>query len=79
MRSLIAVTILLLVFLPASAQKKLAVVSGKVLDENEKPLSGVSVTVLGRQSGLMTTDSGTFRLKVPAEHAFALVFSFYRL
>jgi len=76
LRSLIAVTILLLIFLPASAQKKLAVVSGKVLDENEKPLSGVSVTVLGRQSGLMTSDSGTFRLKVSAEHAFALVFSF---
>jgi len=51
-------------------------VSGKVLDENEKPLAGVSITILGRQSGIITSDSGTFRLKVPAEHAFALVFSF---
>ena len=50
--------------------------SGKVLDENEKPLAGVSITILGRQSGIITSDSGTFRLKVPAEHAFALVFSF---
>jgi hypothetical protein len=75
LRSIFAV-LLLLSFLPASAQKKLAVVAGRVLDENEKPLPGVSVTVLGRQSGLMTSDSGTFRLKVPAEHAFALVFSF---
>jgi len=89
LRSIFAV-LLLLSFLPAGAQKKLAgsnngpsarprkaaSVSGKVLDENEKPLPGVSVTILGRQSGLMTSDSGTFRLKVPAEHAFALVFSF---
>ena len=76
MRSLIAVTILFLFILPAHAQKKLAIVSGRVLDENEKPLHGASVTILGRQSGILTSDSGTFRLKVPAEHAFALVFSF---
>jgi len=62
--------------LPAHAQKKLAFVSGKVLDENEKPLAGATVTILGRQSGILTSDSGTFRLKVPAEHAFALIFSF---
>ena len=76
MRSLIAVSILFLFFLPAHAQKKFAFVSGKVLDENEKPLHGASVTILGRQSGILTSDSGTFRLRVPAEHAFALVFSF---
>jgi len=60
----------------ASSQKKPAYVSGKVLDENERPLSNVSVTVLGRQTGLITSDSGTFRIKVPTEKAFALVFSF---
>ena len=59
-----------------SAQKKTAFVSGRVLDENEKPLSRVSVIVLGRPSGIATSDSGTFRLKVPADKAFALVFSF---
>lgn len=66
----------LLFFYPALAQKKSAFVSGKVLDENEHPLAGVSVTILGRQAGLVTSDSGTFRMKVPAEKAFALVFSF---
>ncbi|MDP9230029.1 MAG: TonB-dependent receptor, partial [Bacteroidota bacterium] len=59
------------------SQKKSAVVSGKVLDENENPLVNVSVTILGRQSGgTSTSDSGTFRLKVPADRAFALVFSY---
>lgn len=63
--------------LPAAAQKKhVASVSGRILDENDKPLPGVSVTILGRVTGLMTSDSGTFRIRVPAEKAFALVFSF---
>jgi len=39
-------------------------------------MSKVSVTILGRQTGLVSTDSGTFKMKVPADKAFALVFSF---
>ncbi len=58
------------------AQKKPAYVSGKVLDENENPLANVSVTILGQQKGIITADSGTFRLKVTAGHAFAIVFSY---
>jgi len=66
----------LLLFQSALAQKKPAFVSGKILDENEQALPGVSVVLLGRQSGIITSDSGTFRIRVPAEKAFALVFSF---
>lgn len=58
------------------AQKKTAQVSGRVLDENEAPLAGVSITVLGRDKGIMSSDSGTFTLTVPADKAFALVFSY---
>jgi len=58
------------------AQKKAAFVSGKIFDENEQPLSKVSITILGRQGGLISSDSGSFRIKVPADKAFALVFSF---
>ncbi len=58
------------------AQKKSASVSGRVLDENENPLSRVNITILGRNTGISTTDSGTFTIKVPAEKAFALVFSY---
>src|SRR5688572_13029221 len=61
---------------PLLAQKKQAYVSGKVVDENENPLGNVSVMILGRQKGVATTDSGTFRLTVPADRAFAIVFSF---
>jgi hypothetical protein len=58
------------------AQKKAAFVSGKVVDENEQPLPKVSIIILGRQAGIASSDSGSFRLKVPADKAFALVFSF---
>lgn len=65
-----------LAVLPGFSQKKLAYLSGKVLDENENPLPNVSVVLLGQQKGILTTDSGTFRLKVTADRAFALVFSY---
>jgi hypothetical protein len=66
---------LLFAMLSATAQKKSAFVSGKVIDENEEALSGVSVIILGNQNGILTTDSGTFEMKVPAEKSFALIFS----
>ncbi len=66
---------LLFTTLASVAQKKTAYVSGKVIDENESPLEGVSITILGKQNGIITSDSGTYRIKIPAEKAFALVFS----
>ncbi len=58
------------------AQKKTATVSGKIVDENENPMSRVSVMILGRSSGTTSSDSGTFRITVPSDKAFALVISF---
>ncbi len=68
--------ILLLGTLSSFSQKKSAWVSGKVIYENEKPLSAVSVVILGKSTGLTTNDSGYFRIKVPAVKSFALVFSY---
>jgi CarboxypepD_reg-like domain/TonB-dependent Receptor Plug Domain len=73
---IVASFILVFVTLSAFSQKKTAWVSGKVIDENENALPGVSVTILGRQNGIVTSDSGTYRIKVPAEKAFALIFSY---
>ena len=59
-----------------SAQQKTASISGKVVDENEQPLAKVSVIILGKQTGVTTSDSGLFNIKVPSGKAVALVFSF---
>jgi hypothetical protein len=66
----------LFIFATLLSQRKSAVLSGKVVDEDDKPLSRVSVVILGRQNGAITTDSGTFTLRTPADKAFAVVFSY---
>jgi hypothetical protein len=68
--------LLTLLFFTASAQKKIAVVSGQVIDENENPLPGVSVTILGKSNGIVTNDTGFFRITVTAGKATALIFSY---
>jgi CarboxypepD_reg-like domain/TonB-dependent Receptor Plug Domain len=68
--------ILALFFTTAAAQKKQATVSGTILDENDHPLSKVSVIILGKTAGTITTDSGTFTITVPAGKAFAIVFTY---
>ncbi|MFI5193003.1 MAG: carboxypeptidase-like regulatory domain-containing protein [Chitinophagales bacterium] len=68
--------ILLLFCIPVFAQKPVAFVSGKLLDEKEQPLAKVSIIILGRETGIVSSDSGTFRLRVPADKAFALIFSY---
>lgn len=59
----------------AAAQNKSATISGLVVDENENPLNAISVVILGKNSGIVTNDSGRFIIKVSAEKALALVFS----
>ena len=74
MRILVFIFLALATF-SSFAQKKASYVTGKVIDENEDPLGGVTITILGKQNGILASDSGTFRIKVPSEKAFALVFS----
>jgi len=73
---IIAGIILSFFCLTAAAQKKSASVSGKIVDENDNAIPAVSISILGKATGEISSDSGTFRIKVPAEKAFALVFSY---
>jgi len=67
--------LLLFAALSTTAQKTSGFVSGIVVDENENRLAGVSITILGKQNGIISSDSGTYRINVPAGKAFALAFS----
>jgi hypothetical protein len=69
------VIFLLLSTLASFCQKKTATVSGKIIDENEDPVAAVTISILGKQNGIQSSDSGRFKIQVPAEKAFALVFS----
>ncbi|MCX8019009.1 MAG: carboxypeptidase-like regulatory domain-containing protein [Chitinophagaceae bacterium] len=61
--------------IPGSSRKQ-AMVTGKIVDENENPLAGVSVQILGQTKGTVSNDSGYFQITVPAGRAFALVFTY---
>ncbi len=58
------------------SQKHQSVISGKVLNENDHPLSHVTVSILGKEKGTTTNDSGKFSITVAAGKPFALVFSY---
>lgn len=75
-RQLLLTAICLLLAFLSFSQNKTAFISGKVVDENENPISNVSVSILGPSKGIVTNDSGYFRLQVPAGRAFAIVFSY---
>ena len=75
MRILIGVLFCLLAS-TTTAQKKPATVSGRVIDDNENPLAKVSVVVLGKNSGVVTNDSGYFSIKISSDKSFALIFTY---
>ncbi len=68
--------ILLLFLLSSIARAQNKSVSGKVMDENNSPLSGASVTVKGSpNTGTTTNDLGEFTLSVPANTQMLVVSS----
>lgn len=77
MRTLaILISLLLGIFWGAYSQDKTAIIYGIIVDENEQRLSGVSISILGKQGGLRSNDSGYFRITVPAGKAIALIFTY---
>ena len=65
-------------FFPLSlcAQKNTATITGKILDEDDKPLSGVTVQILNVEKNTVSNDSGYFKINVTANKAVALVFNY---
>ena len=58
-----------------SAQDNKGTITGKVLDQNNKPLSSVSVGIKGYSQGTKTDKNGTYSIAVPANKNIILVFS----
>lgn len=65
----------LLILLPLAVfAQKTATVSGIVLDDDDRSLAGVSVYLIGRNTNVVTNDSGRFTITVPANRQVALIF-----
>lgn len=58
------------------AQTKIATITGKVIDENDTPLSGAAIKILTIEKSTITNDSGYFSITVTANKPVALIFSF---
>lgn len=61
--------------LSVSAQQT-AIIYGTIKDSTNKPLSAVSIAVLGIPGGISSDNDGKYSLVVPANKAITLVFSF---
>ncbi len=67
--------ILSLALLTAKAQRKYAFLSGTIKDDNGMIIPKASIAVLGNSNGIVADDSGYYKIKVPAEKSFAIIFS----
>ncbi|MBP9213111.1 MAG: hypothetical protein KBF36_01025, partial [Chitinophagaceae bacterium] len=56
--------ITLIFFLPQAFAQKTATLTGKVIDENNQPLVGVSIEIIGKQKGGISNDSGFFSINI---------------
>ncbi len=70
------IVLLLLCSLASPAQNKAAFIEGTVVDENEQVLSGCNISILGKNATALSDSNGYFKIKVPFEKAFALIFTF---
>lgn len=52
-----------------------ATVSGKIIDDNDTPLEGVTVRILTKNEGVISNAKGVFKLTIPANKSVAVVFS----
>jgi len=68
---------LLCVVLPAGAAAQSREVKGTVIDENEVPLAGATVTVKGETRGVMTDGAGRFSLSVKPTDYLVVMFLGY--
>lgn len=67
--------LIVLLLLPViSLAQKTATVSGTIVDENDKPLPGVTVYIIGKNTTATSNDSGKFTITVPAVRQIALIF-----
>ncbi len=71
-----ATFILIFFFCISGLAQKNATVSGKILDENDNGLQGVSIQLLNKNKGTLSEKDGSFKIVVAAGKPIALIFSY---
>lgn len=75
MKGCFYIFLFLLASLGSSAQKN-TTVTGKIVDEDDRPVAGATISILNQNKATTTNDSGYFKLNVSPNKPFALLFSF---
>ena len=68
--------LLLTLSLFAIGQNKKAIISGRIIDENERPLAQVSISILGKNKGATSDEEGKFSISVLSGRPVALEFTY---
>ncbi len=76
MRVSLLLSILLSVSVSLFSQTKKAFLSGTVTDENERPLNHATITVIGKQKGTTTDETGKFSITLVAGKPVGIEFSY---
>lgn len=71
----LSILVACLFFIPLSLLAQNVTVKGKVVDENNLPLSGVTVLAKGTKKGTQTDKEGNFSISVPGSGSVSLTFS----
>lgn len=56
--------------------QKTATITGKIIDEEHKPIVGASIAILGKNVGTISNETGFFSLKITSNKVISVVFSF---
>lgn len=70
------IILFVLLSLGLQAQNKMAIISGKVIDENRHPISLANISIDGKPGGTSTDDYGNYSISIPENSQITLVFSF---
>lgn len=68
-------TILIFASISAVFAQNKATIVGKVVDENNKPIAGVSIELIGKRTTSISNDSGFFKLTVTAGKLIGVIFT----
>lgn len=73
---LLSLLFFLTISLASFSQKNNSYIRGRVIDDNEHPLSKVSITIIGQNKSILSNDSGRFTITITANKSTGLLFSY---
>jgi len=75
-KTLLALSLVLIGFSGYGQESKTALVYGKITDENNFPVPLTNILILNNQTGVVSDENGNYQLQIPVDKLLTLQFSF---